>query len=252
MAKAKKQKVIGSYGFKELFKYYKRHVGFFVGYLIILVVCATLNFLEAMFAANMISAIMEGADYGLALKYAAIVCAIVVSNGLLAFVNTFFYKQLENRTKIDIQQMVLKSSLDIQMKSYDKMGSGIIVTRLTADIDALSTEFKAVTERIVNLLKRVAYVVYIFTLSFWLGLFLLGTVLVTITMSNLRIHFFRKLKPRVRAAAESVNSKIIEVVRGVKDIKTLNCADSTLEQMKKDQIDYCKKDNKEKETGLFK
>jgi len=250
MAKAKKQKVIGSYGFKELFKYYKRHVGFFVGYLIILVVCATLNFLEAMFAANMISAIMEGADYGLALKYAAIVCAIVVSNGLLAFVNTFFYKQLENRTKIDIQQMVLKSSLDIQMKSYDKMGSGIIVTRLTADIDALSTEFKAVTERIVNLLKRVAYVVYIFTLSFWLGLFLLGTVLVTITMSNLRIHFFRKLKPRVRAAAESVNSKIIEVVRGVKDIKTLNCADSTLEQMKKDQIDYCKKDNKEWYVGV--
>ena len=249
MVKEKKGKT-GSYGFKELFKYYKKHIGFFVGYLIVLVICAVLNFLEAMFAANMIAAIMDGFNYDMAIKYAGGVLIVSIVNAILAFINTFFYKQLENRTKVDIQQMVLKSSLDIQMKSYDKMGSGIIVTRLTADIDALSTEFKAVTERIVNLLKRASYVIYIFTLDKWLGLFLVGLVVATIFMSQLRIYYFRKLKPRVRAAAEAVNSKIIEVVRGVKDIKTLNCAQSTLEQMKKDQYDYCKQDNKEWYVGV--
>ena len=249
MAKAKKGK-LGSYGFKELFKYYKRHIGFFIGYIIVLVVSAILNFFEAMCAANMIAAIMDSFNYGLALKYALSVMVICIVNAILHFINTFFYKQLENRTKVDIQQMVLKSSLDIQMKSYDKMGSGIIVTRLTADIDALSTEFKAVTTRIVDLLKKASYVIYIFTLSHWLGMFLVGTIGITILMSELRIHYFRKLKPRVRAAAEVVNSKIIEVVRGVKDIKTLNCADSTLENMKKDQYDYCKKDNVEWYVGV--
>ena len=136
------------------------------------------------------------------------------------------------------------------MKSYDKMGRGIIVTRLTADIDALSTEFKAVTTSIVDLLKKMSYVIYIFTLSKWLGLFLIGTIILTILMSQLRIKYFRKLKPKVRAAAEVVNSKIIEVVRGVKDIKTLNCADTTLEQMKKDQYNYCRKDNVEWYVGV--
>lgn len=249
MEKNKKQKV-NRYGFKALFQYYKKHLGFFIGYIVILVVKATLNFIEAMSAANMIACIMDNFNYEKALFYAGIVLAVCIVNAILSFVNTFFYKQLENRTKIDIQQMVLKSSLDIQMKSYDKMGSGIIVTRLTADIDALSTEFKAVTTRIVDLLKKVSYVVYIFTLNVWLGLFLLGTIGLTILMSKLRIHYFRKMKPKVRAAAEVVNSKIIEVVRGVKDIKTLNCADSTLELMKKDQIDYCKKDNAEWYVGV--
>lgn len=246
----KKKQKTSKYGFKALFQYYKKHIGFFIGYIVILVIKAVLNFIEAMCAAKMIACIMDNFNYNKALFYAGVVLAVCVVNGILSFVNTFFYKQLENRTKVDIQQMVLKSSLDIQMKSYDKMGSGIIVTRLTADIDALSTEFKAVTTRIVDLLKKVSYVVYIFTLNVWLGLFLCGTILVTILMSRIRIHYFRKMKPKVRAAAEVVNSKIIEVVRGVKDIKTLNCADSTLEMMKKDQYDYCKKDNAEWYVGV--
>ncbi len=249
MGKVKKQKV-NNYGFKALFEYYKKHMGFFVGYIVILVIKAVLNFIEAMCAANMISCIMDNFNYDKALYYALIVMIVCIVNAILSFLNTFFYKQLENRTKIDIQQMILKSSLDIQMKSYDKMGSGIIVTRLTADIDALSTEFKAVTTRIVDLLKRASYVVYIFTLNVWLGLFLALTIEITILMSKLRIHYFRKLKPKVRASAEVVNSKIIEVVRGVKDIKTLNCAESTLEMMKKDQLEYCKNDNKEWYVGI--
>lgn len=249
MAREKKEKV-SKYGMRALFQYYKNHMGYFVGYVLILVVKAVLNFFEAMCVANMISAIMDNLNYDKAIMQAGIVLILGVTNAILSFVNTFFYKQLENRTKIDIQQMVLKRSLDIQMKSYDKMGSGIIVTRLTADIDALSTEFKAITTRIVDLLKKASYVVYIFVLNVWLGLFLCGAILATILMSRLRIKYFRKLKPRVRGAAEVVNSKIIEVVRGVKDIKTLNCADTTLEAMKKDQLDYCKKDNVEWYVGV--
>ena len=249
MGKKKKQKV-NTYGFKALFGYYKKHLGLLIGYISIHVVKAVLNFFEAMFAANMIACIMDNFNYDKALYYAGMVLAICIVNAVLSFVNVYFYKNLENKTKIDIQQMVLKSSLDIQMKSYDKMGSGIIVTRLTADIDALSTEFQAITTRIVNLLKKATYVVYIFSLNVWLGLFLVGTIIVTILMSKLRIHYFQKMKPKVRSAAEVVNSKIIEVVRGVKDIKTLNCADSTLDMLKKDQVDYWKKDNTEWYVGV--
>ena len=249
MGKRKKQKV-NTYGFKALFGYYKKHLGLLISYIVVHVIKATLNFFEAMFAANMIACIMDNFNYDKALYYAGLVLAICVVNAILSFVNVFFYKNLENKTKIDIQQMVLKSSLDIQMKSYDKMGSGIIVTRLTADIDALSTEFQAITTRIVNLLKKATYVIYIFSLNIWLGLFLLGTIIITILMSKLRIHYFQKMKPKVRSAAEVVNSKIIEVVRGVKDIKTLNCADSTLEMLKKDQVDYWKKDNAEWYVGV--
>lgn len=237
-------------GLKSLIQFYKKHWGFFLGYVILLIVKSVLGFLSAMYIANMISCIMDEGNYNKALIYAGICFGIAFVNCLCSILNTYFFKQLENRTKIDIQQMVLKRSLDIQMKNYDSMGSGIIVTRLTSDIDSLSTEFKSFTTRVIDLLQKAAYVVYIFFLNYWLGLVLVGTIFLTIMMSRIRLHYFNKYKPGVRKAAEKVNSKIIEVVRGVKDVKTLNCADTTLELMKDDQKVYSKKDNFEWYLGV--
>ena len=237
-------------GLRTLFKFYRRHLGYFIGYALILVAMAIINFFEAMYVAKVISNIMDIGDYDEALKCAFICLGLGFACAILSILNTHFYKQLENKTKIDIQQMVLRQSLEIQMKNYDKMGSGVIVTRLTNDISSLSTEFKAITSSIVDLLKKAAYVFYIFALNKWLGLYLAGAIVLTILFSKIRVHYFKKLKPCVNVAAEKVNSRIIEIIRGVKDIKTLNCGDATLDVIRKNQIDFSKKDNKEWYVGV--
>ncbi len=234
---------------KILFKYYKRHWIFLALYVLMLTIQAVLAFFNAMFIARMISAIMDHPNYGMALLYAGLSLAMLAGAVLSEILNTYFFKQLENRTKIDIQQHVLRSALEIQMSEYDKMGSGIIVTRLTSDIDRLSTAFKELTRGIFEILKRVAYVLYIFFLNVWLGLFLLGMIFATSAFYALRVHYLKKMKPGVNNAAENVNSKIIEVIRGVKDIKTLNCVDNTLKILKKDQLVYKKRDDKEWYVG---
>jgi len=237
-------------GLRTLFKFYKKHIGYFIGYAIILVMMAVINFFEAMYVAKVISNIMDANNYIEAFKCAFICLMMGVSCSILSILNTFFYKKLENKTKIDIQQMVLRQSLEIQMKTYDKLGSGVIVTRLTNDINSLSTEFKAITSSVIDLLKKAAYVFYVFALNKWLGLYLVGAVVLTIFVSKLRVYYFQKLKPGVNQAAENVNSRIIEIIRGVKDIKTLNCGDATLDVIRKNQIDFSKKDNKEWYVGV--
>ncbi len=239
-----------NYGLKMLFNYYKKHLKFLIGYISLLFFQAILNFFDAMFIAKMITSLMNDLDYYMAIMYALISLGLSILTALTSIVNTYFYKQLENRTKIDIQQTVLKSSLDIQMGCYDKMGSGIILTRLTSDIDSISKEFKDFTKRIVDLIKKSTYVIYIFFFNVYLGLILVGTILITILASKIRIHYFKKLKPPVKDSAEKVNSKIIEVIRGVKDIKVLNCTNSILDDLKKNQLDYCKKDNLEYYVGI--
>lgn len=236
-------KIKGKSGLKILFYFYNKNIWFLIAYIFILLLKAVLSFFEAMFIAEIITSIVDITNYKKALIYAGVCLGLALFSRLLSIVNTYFFKQLENRTKTEIQQLVLKRSLDIQMKSYDNMGSGLIVTRLTDDINALSTEFKSFTTRVVDLIKKSMYVIYIFFQSCWLGLFLVGTIIVTILMSKVRLYYFNKYKPGVRKSAEKVNSKIIEVVRGVKDIKTLNCSDRTLELLKQDQIVYNKKDN---------
>lgn len=237
-------------GLKILFKdYYMKHWVFLFMYVFILILSSCAFFFDAMFVAKMIDCIMNSGDYDAALINAGICLAITSFAAILTIVNTYFQKQLENRTKLDIQQNILKSALEIQMKSYDEMGSGLIVTRLTSDIDNLSVRFTDFANKIVNILRKFAYVVYIFFLNVWLGTFLVGVILLTSLIYSVRVYYLKKYKPAVLSSAEKVNSKIIEVIRGVKDIKTLNCSDNILEIMRKDQLNYNKKDNFEWYVG---
>ena len=91
MAKTKEK--VSSYGFKTLFKYYKKHIGFFIGYVIILIITAINNFFQAMFVANTISCIMDSGEYDKALMYAGLFLGLTIINSLLSCLNTYFYKQ---------------------------------------------------------------------------------------------------------------------------------------------------------------
>lgn len=243
MAKIKQEKAL-----KEILKFYKKHIKYYILFIIILIIKAVISFFSAMLVAKIIACIME-ANYSLTLHYALVNLIILVIYNILGYLNTFFYKKLENNVRFDLQQKVIESSLNIKMSYYDNAGSGVVVTRLTNDIDKISESFKSLTEKIVNVIRRITYLLYIFFLNIYLGLFVLGGVVIVSILYTIRIHYLKKLKPGVKMQKEVVNSKIIEVIRAIKDIKTLNCDESVLNLVGKEQKTYMKKDNFEYYVG---
>lgn len=243
MAKVKKFVAL-----KELLKFYKKHIGFYLGFVFILLLKAAISFYSAMLIADIIANMMIS-DFEAVWKAAAINLAIMLVYHLLSYLNTYFYKNLENRVRYDLQQKIIESALNIKMSYYDNLGSGVIVTRLTSDIDHISERFKSLTEKIVNMIRRFSYLVYIFILNVYIGLFVLASVIVVSLAYTVRIHYLSKLKPKVKAQREVVNSKIIETIRAVKDIKTLNCDENVLSLVGQAQDEYIKKDNHEYYVG---
>ena len=85
-SKKKKEKV-NNYGFGMLFKYYKKHIGFFIGYVVLLIFTAINNFFQAMYVANTISCIMDTGEYDAALMYAGLFLLLTVVNSLISILN---------------------------------------------------------------------------------------------------------------------------------------------------------------------
>lgn len=243
MAKVKKFSAL-----KEILKFYKKHVGFYIGFVIILLIKAAISFYSAMLVADIIANMMSQ-DFRAVWISAGINLGILTASHLLSYLNTYFYKNLENRVRYDLQQKIIESSLNIKMSYYDNLGSGVIVTRLTSDIDHISERFKSLTEKIVNIIRRMSYLVYIFFLNVYIGIFVLVSVIIVSLAYTIRIHYLSKLKPAVKAQREVVNSKIIETVRAVKDIKTLNCDENVLNLVGQAQEEFIRKDNHEYYVG---
>ncbi len=234
---------------KQLLKFYKAHIKLYIGFLTILVIKAIISFLSALFVSKIISYMME-ANYEKAFWYAVINLVILLFYSILSIINTYFYKNLENRVRFSLQQKIIESALNIKMQYYDNLSSGVIVTRLTSDIDYISERFKSLTEKIVNIIRRISYLVYIFILDIRIGTFVFISVIFVSTIYTIRIHYLSKLKPKVKAQREIVNSKIIETIRAIKDIKTLNCDENILSLIAKEQKEYIKKDNHEYYVGV--
>lgn len=233
---------------KQILKFYKKHLGFYIGFVVILLIKAVISFFSAMLVADIIANMMSQ-DFHKVCISAGINLTILIASHLLSYLNTYFYKNLENNVRYDLQQSIIASSLNIKMSFYDNLGSGVIVTRLTSDIDHISERFKSLTEKIVNIIRRVAYLVYIFFLNFYIGLFVFVSVVIVSLAYTIRIHYLSKLKPAVKAQREIVNSKIIETVRAVKDIKTLNCDENVLNLVGEAQNEFIRKDNHEYYVG---
>lgn len=245
MAKVKKNSAL-----RQILKFYKKHVWLYIAFLGILILKAAISFFSAMLVANMITEIMV-ANFEEVWKLAIINLSILLVYHLLSWGNTYFYKNLENRVRYDLQQRVIDSALNIKMSYFDNFGSGTIVTRLTSDIDHISERFKSLTENIVNIIRRISYLVYIFFLNYYIGLFVLISVIIVSLAYTVRIHYLAKLKPKVKEQREVVNSKIIETIRAVKDVKTLNCDNSVLSLVGDAQTEFIKRDNHEYYVGIF-
>lgn len=234
---------------KQLLKFYKAHIKLYFGFLAILVIKAIISFFSALFISKIISYMME-TNYERAFWYAIINLIVLLLYSLLSFINTYFYKNLENRVRFDLQQKIIESALNIKMQYYDNLSSGVIVTRLTSDIDYISERFKSLTEKIVNIIRRLSYLVYIFILDIRIGVLVLISVIFVSLVYTIRIHYLSKLKPKVKAQREIVNSKIIETIRAIKDVKTLNCDENILSLIGKEQKEYIKRDNHEYYVGV--
>lgn len=243
MVKLKRKKNLG-----KILGFYKKHLKYYIGYCIILVLKGIKSFFSAMFLANIISCLMIG-NLQEGFMNAVYILALHIFSEILSLINVYLFKNLESKVRYDIQQKVIQSALNIRMDVYDEIGSGVIVNRLTSDIDHISERFKSLTTLIVDMLRRVAYLVYLFLLDWRIAVFTLGCVILLSIINEIRIHYLHKLKPAVKAQKEVVSSRIIEVVRGVKDIKTLNCEDNTLKLLAKEQNEFIRSDKHEWYVG---
>ena len=242
--------VNNKHSLKIILGFYKKYIFLYICFLVILLIKAIISFFSAMLIAKIITNIMN-LNFEIVIKLATTNLIILSIYHFLSYINTYFYKNLENRVRYDIQQKVIESALNMKMQYYDNTGSGVILTRLTSDIDHISERFKSLTEKIVNIIRRLSYLAYIFVLDFYIGVFVFGSVVVVSLVYTLRIYYLSKLKPIVKNQRENVNSKIIETIRAIKDIKTLNCDENILDIIGESQKDFIKKDNKEYYIGSF-
>lgn len=239
-------------GYKNLRKYlwhFKKYKGLVFGFWLCLLLTGVISFFSPLVLGEVINHMTVTQNFDMAIKCALVYAGIGLLSSIIGLIRVPFFKKLENYVKRDVKLQVIKDSFNINIGEYEKLGNGAFVTRLTSDLNSLGNSFKQISETIVNFMSKVGFIVYVFIISPYIGLFLLGFVLIRYFVYQIRMHYFAKMKPGVLRKNENINSVIGESIRGVKDIKTLGLSNNIVKRINYLQDDYMKADNKEWYVG---
>ena len=249
---AEKKAVKGYKNLKRYLRYFAKYKWLCFGFWALLLCTGVINFFAPLVLGKVISSMTTAPqNFTLARNYALIFAGIEFLDLAVYFARVPFFKKLENYVKRDVKLEIIRNSFNINIGEYEKLGNGAFVTRLTSDLDSLANSFKRISETIVDFMSKIGFIVFVFIVNYWIGLFLVGFIVVRYLVYMIRMHYFAKLKPGVLRRAENINSVVGESIRGIKDIKTLGLSDNLLDRVNDLQTDYMKADNKEWYIGTF-
>ena len=247
---AEKKAIKGYKNLGQYFKYVWHYKGLCIGFFSCLAIIGVCSFLSPYALSKMLAYITVEQNYAMAIRWAFYFAGIETINMIAEVARVPFFKQLENNVKKDVKLRVIKDSFNINVGQFEKLGNGQFITRLTGDLDSLSNSFNSVTTTIMEFLSRIGFIVYVYIINYWIGIFITGAVIIRYFVYQVRVHYYAKLKPGVFSAAEDVNSVIGESVRGIKDIKTLGLSENITSHIGDLQDVYIKRDNKEWYVGI--
>ncbi len=250
MKDAQEKKAIKGYkNMMHYLSYFKKYKGLCFGFWFLLVCTGVISFFSPIVLGKVISYMTVSQDFKTAITYALIFAGLETLALGITLLRVPFFKKLENYVKRDVKLTIIKDSFNINIGEFEKLGNGTFITRLTTDLDSLALSFKQISETIVNFVSKIGFIIFVFVVNYWLGIFLLGFIILRYLVYQIRMYYFTRMKPGVLRRTEDINSMVGESIRGIKDIKTLGLSDNIIDRINGLQTGYMKADNKEWYVG---
>lgn len=218
--KDKKEKTTLKYTFKML-RYLKGNVWPFLALIFILLVILAINTISPYFLSNLTDSVVAG-DFNQAIIFACLYC-IFVFTGPLSFLYDFIAQKLFSKLAHKMRLDLIKSTESARVEQFDKLESGKILSRINSDPANFIWGFSDILNWTQELLLKVARVGIFFMFSWKIGLFVLVAGFLVWFIN--RIFTKKVIVPadtRDSAINDKYNSQSTEMVRGIRDIKSLN------------------------------
>ncbi len=136
-------------------------------------------------------------------------------------VSRVFYRE----TYLNLQVEVARNIIDLETKEIDNNSSGVFIDRLSQDTSAIAEIFRTIFKRLNIIITNVGILFAIYTINKIVFVYFVVVLLIMFYFERLylarhyeRMKYFKKIR-------EENTGLVSELVRGIRDIKVLNCYD---------------------------
>lgn len=224
---------------KRLFNYYKKYPILVILVIVLNLLFAFISLLSPIYEGKLLS-YFENFDIT---KIITVALTLVVIRIIIEIVTNLWSRvilKLNARVNFDLKRDMLESLTNFEVKNFDNTNSGMFVSRLNKDTTELSQLFDDVTDDLSGIILNISFIVYVFFLNKYLGIFLVLNVILVYLLTILKLKYYKRVRKDYKIKDEKTVGLYTDVVRGIREIKDLNLKDTILKDVNsktKDSID---------------
>lgn len=231
----------------RLFKYYKKYNFLSIMVIILSMGYAGISLLSPIYEGKMLG-YFENFDKTQILKTALFLVVLRIIIEIITNLWSRIVLKLNGKVNFDLKSDMLKSLTNFEVKNFDNTNSGLFISRLNKDTTELSELFDYVTDDLSGIILNVSFIIYVFFLNVYLGLYLIFNIILVYILTSKKLFYYKRSKKDYKEKDETVVGLYTDVIRGIREIKNLNLKSVVMQDVNKKQTETIKAEIKSTHT----
>ena len=230
------------YNLKSVWKYFKPYKKNLIIFIILTFLIGVLGTISPLFTAKIIEDITSN-NLKIVLYVSILLFITNIITSFLTYLNNKIFYNFQGKAVKEIKYNYCKSILNTKTILFDKMGSGLFLSRFTTDLVTYSYIFSQIINNLNSIVINIGVYIIVFSINFYIGFyFVIGSFI---------LYYINKIKNKQRNEIwreykhidEKNQSILSEMLRGFRDLKVLD--------LKKGMLKYINNNLEENRTKSF-
>ncbi len=231
MKKTKEKKVNrlkGYKGLKKLVPFYKKYGGLFILTIAFLVLSAVVGFFNPILKAQILAKLSEF-DYMPALWCCIGLIGIRIVVSIFNYLHNICYVKMDNKVVFDIKTTLISAITRVTMSKNDQTNNGVYIERLNQDAGKCSDVLIDIMSVVLDIISNIGFLVYIAFIDLYFFAMLIAYVGVLWIFDSRKEYMWYKQRKHFREKRDISTGAYNEQIRGLRDLKSLNIRNSTIQ-----------------------
>lgn len=220
--------------YKKIFNYFKDKKKLIFLYLLSSLGLVIVNTITPVLSAKSLTAITNTNIEDM-FKFALLTFIIHLISRIISFYNGNCSSIIQDDVEIKIKEDVSKELFDLEIKNFDKEGTGFFANRISQEPRTLAGIFTRMQYNLTNFISSIGIFIYIFYVNYIIGIYFVIISVILFVLNTKRIKRWEIERKEYNEMYEKYSSNFGELIRGIKDIKVLNLKNTLINKTTKEQ-----------------
>lgn len=218
--------------FKKTWKFVKEDKKYIILFLIFSLVLCGISVITPFLSAKMLLYLTDGLFKEL-LTITIIVLIVELIRNIFNFLYNILFHKYTLKATSRIQVNIAKEAMKLETAELDNNSSGIFIDRINNDTKEIVNVFSNLGDGLIDVISNIGVLIAIYFINKIMFAYFLLMLLIIFILEHIRMKKYFELDKERRKLSEKNTGLVSELIRGSRDIKSLNIENNFLKKAEK-------------------